>query len=136
MPREDFANNVLETAGQAGEFIPQAYYDPDGDCIEFIAKPDPFYGERIDDLVTVYYSQDSGEIIGSLIKGVSVFLKKLSKQLPGFRISIEDHGVRLEHIFQARVWVSTEPEKLPIIQYRKLEELAKETHAKADMIGV
>jgi hypothetical protein len=44
-------------------------YDPDGACIEFLAKPEPFYAERIDDLVTVYYSQDTHEVIGSLLKG-------------------------------------------------------------------
>ena len=56
-------------AQPAEDFKPTAVYDPDGDCIEFIAKPDPFYAERVDDLLTVYYSQESGEEVGSLIEG-------------------------------------------------------------------
>ena len=61
----------------AQQFRPTATYDPDGDCIEFLAKPDPFYAERVDDLVTVYYSQETNEVIGSLIKGVSRFCQEI-----------------------------------------------------------
>lgn len=61
-------------------FEPSATYDPDGDRIEFIARPDSFYAERVDDLVTVYYSHETNEIVGSLIKGVS----QLSRQTKVF----------------------------------------------------
>jgi hypothetical protein len=64
----DFAKQMMLLARDAEEFRPTATYDPDGDCIEFLAKPDAFYAERVDDLVTVYYSQDTGELIGSLIQ--------------------------------------------------------------------
>jgi hypothetical protein len=70
---EDFARTMLLLAKPAEQFRPTASYDPDGDCIEFLAKPDPFYAERVDDLVTVYYSQETGEVIGSLIKDVARF---------------------------------------------------------------
>ena len=64
----DFAKRMMLLAKPAEQFKPTATYDRDGDCIEFLAKPDPFYAERVDDLVTVYYSQETGEVIGSLIK--------------------------------------------------------------------
>jgi hypothetical protein len=73
----DFAKRMMLLARPAEQFEPTATYDPDGDCIEFLAKPDPFYGERVDDLVTVYYSQETNEVIGSLIKGVSKFCADL-----------------------------------------------------------
>jgi hypothetical protein len=76
MPNEDFAQHVLRLAKAAQPFKATAVYDPDGDCIEFLAKPDPFYAERIDDLVTVYYSQETHEVVGSLIKGVTPFCRK------------------------------------------------------------
>ena len=44
-----------------------ATYDLDGDCIEFLARPDPFFAEQVDDSLTVYRSQETGEIIGCLI---------------------------------------------------------------------
>jgi hypothetical protein len=101
----EFAKRMMLLAKPAEEFRPTATYDPDGDCIEFLAKPDPFYGERVDDLVTVYYSQETGEVVGSLLKGVSRFCKAMLEKLPGFKIEIHDGRVKLVHIFQAH-WVS------------------------------
>lgn len=69
----EFAKRMMLLARPGEHFEPTAVYDPDGDCIEFVAKPDPFIAERIDDLVTVYTSQETGELTGSLIKGVSKF---------------------------------------------------------------
>src|SRR5256885_16793176 len=101
----EFAKRMLLLARPERQFRPTATYDPDGDCIEFLAKPDPFYGERIDDLVTVYYSQESKEIIGSLIKGVSGLLKKH----PGLKIDVQDGRMRLVHLFRASFWNKQDP---------------------------
>ncbi|MCK4787137.1 MAG: hypothetical protein KAV87_25485, partial [Desulfobacteraceae bacterium] len=68
-----FVMRMAEDSKRTKPFKPNARYDPDGDCIEFFTKPHSFYAERIDDLVTVYYSHETKEIIGSLIKGVSEF---------------------------------------------------------------
>lgn len=115
-------------------FKPVAAYDPDGDCIEFLARPDPFYGERVDDLVTVYYSLDTGEVVGSLIKGISKFQEQIVRHLPGFRIVVQDGRVRLEHIFLARLWsVPTDPDDLRTLTYRKLIDVAGETDVEAEL---
>ena len=37
----EFAKRVTLLARPAEQFKPTATYDPDGDCIEFLAKPDP-----------------------------------------------------------------------------------------------
>src|SRR5437899_3068686 len=92
---EELAKRMLLLARPAEQFRPTATYDPDGDCIEFLAKPDPFWAERVDDLVTVYYSQETGEIIGSLIKGVSRFCSEFTKKNPGFRIVLDGSPARL-----------------------------------------
>lgn len=55
----DFAERMMLLARPVEQFEPTAIYDPDGDCIEFLAKPDRFYAERVDDLITVYYSQEA-----------------------------------------------------------------------------
>jgi hypothetical protein len=80
LTNDEFAAKVIELAGAAEQFRPTAYYDPDGDCIEFLARPDNFYGERVDDLVTVYYSEETGEVIGSLLKGVTSLCADLLKR--------------------------------------------------------
>ena len=136
MPNDEFARQVLRLAQEAGEFRPTATYDADGDCIEFLAKPEPFYGERVDDLVTVYYSQETGEVIGSLIKSVTPFCKSMLQKFPGFKIEVQDGRVRLEHMFLARLWTAADvsPDDLPTVaSYRKLIEVAKESDVEAQM---
>ena len=134
MPNDEFADQVLRMAGEEPQSQPTATYDPDGDCIEFLAKPDPFYAERVDDLVTVYYSQETGEIVGSLIKCVSAMRAQLLRDLPGFRIVIREGRVRLEHVFLARLWSEErQPDALPTITYRRLAELAEQTDAEAEL---
>jgi len=134
MPQDEFAKRMLLMAKPAAEFHPTATYDKDGDCIEFLAKSDPFYAERVDDLLTVYYSQETNEIIGSLIKGVSTFCKRLMESMPGFKIEIYDGKMKLQHIFLAQMWSKNlDPEDLATLTYKKLAEVAYETEVEADV---
>jgi hypothetical protein len=124
---EEFAKRMMLLAEPAEQFKPTAAYDPDGDCIEFLASPDPFYAERVDDLVTVYYSQETDQVIGSLIKGVSKFCSALSEKMPGFQIEIQDRRMKLQHIFLARLWSSQHaPRDLPTLTYKKLIAIAED----------
>jgi hypothetical protein len=130
----EFARRMMLLARPAEQFKPTATYDPDGDCIEFLAKPDPFFAERVDDLVTVYYSQETGELIGSLIKGVSGFCRDILAKLPGFQIEILDPPVSLQHIFQARLWSSPSPrDELDTLTYRKLIEISEEAVVEGEL---
>lgn len=133
MSNADFADAVRRIAGTPPAFEPRVTYDEDGDCIEFIAKPDAFYAERIDDLVTVYYSQETDEIVGSLVKGISKFLPQILKTFPGFGITIAAGRVRLNHIFLAKVWASAPAGRIPRLTYKKLIEMAEEVGAEAEM---
>ena len=134
LTNDEFAAKVLELVSPVEKFSPTAYYDPDGDCIEFLVRPDNFYAERIDDLVTAYYSQETGEIIGSLLKGVAVLCKKLLDQLPGFKIEIEHGKVKLVHIFLAKLWTSeVDPDDLTTLTYQKLIAVARETGVEVDL---
>lgn len=130
----DFAKRMMLLARPSEQFRPTATYDPDGDCIEFLAKPDPFYAERVDDLVTVYYSQETGEVVGSLIKGVVRFCSEFSKKNPGFHIVIEDGPFRLEHLFLARMWSAPQaPTEIQTLTYRKLIEVAGQTVVEGEL---
>lgn len=133
----EFAKRMMLYARPADQFRPSAVYDRDGDCIEFIAKSDPFYAERIDDLVTVYYSQETGELVGSLIKGVSKFCAEMAESMPGFRIEIHDGPVHLMHIFRAQLWSSAhDPNDLRTLTYRKLIDVAGETVIEGELCEV
>jgi len=131
---EEFAKRMMLLAQPAENFKPAATYDPDGDSIEFLARPDPFYAERVDDLLTVYYSQETNEVIGSLIKGVSGFCSQFLKEMPGFRIEIRDGRVKLEHIFRARLWSSGQgPQDLPTLTYQKLIAIAEDADVETEL---
>jgi hypothetical protein len=134
MSNDQFAKRMMLLAKPAERFRPTATFDPDGDCIEFLASPDSFYAERVDDLVTVYYSQETGEVVGSLIKGVSKFCRTILEKMPGFRIEIRDGRVSLEHIFRASLWFSRfAPDDLPTLTYQKLILMAEESEAEAEL---
>lgn len=133
----DFAKFVLGRVKPDEAFRPSATYDPDGDCIEFLARNDSFYAEWVDDLVTVYYSHETGEVVGSLITGVSRFQQRMSEKLPGFKIVIQDGHVRLEHIFLAGLWATRrDPGSLPVLTYKKLIQMAEDTAATAELCGL
>ncbi len=134
IPSSGFAAQMLQLAQNAPAFEPSATFDPDGDCIEFIAKPDSFYAEHIDDLVTVYYSHETNEIVGSLITGVSRFYRDVLQKVPGFKIEIHDGRVRLVQIFRARLWTSRlGPEDVLTATYRKLLEVAEVSNVEAEL---
>jgi len=132
MSNSEFAKHVREMALPAS-FVPHATYDANGDCVEFLFKPDNFYAERIDDLVTVYYSRNTKEPIGSLIKSVSSFCDSVSKKLPGFKITIVDGKVKLEHLFLAKMWTDDSP--VNSVTYRKLIDAASENKTEAELLG-
>ncbi len=137
LPNDEFAREVMRIARTEEPFQPRFDYDPDGDCIEFVFQPDPFYAERLDDLVTVYYSQETGEVIGSLIKGVRGFCKRVLETSPGFRIVFDDGRVKLEHIFLAQLLSRKDirPDDLASVTYPKLMRAAEESDAQAE-VGV
>lgn len=133
----EFAKRMMLLAQPAEQFKPTATYDPDGDCIEFLAKPDAFCAERVDDLVTVYYSQETGEVTGSLIKDVSAFCREMFQRIPGFRIEIQAGRVNLQHIFLARLWTERfAPDDLATLTYRKLIEVSAETPIEGELCCV
>jgi hypothetical protein len=130
----EFAKRMMLLAHPAERYQATATYDRDGDCIEFLAKPDPFFADRVDDLVTVYYSQETGEVVGSLIKGVSRCYREILTQLPGFQIEIHDGPISLQHFFLARMWSSVrDPEDLATLTYRKLVEVSRDALVEGEL---
>ena len=49
---------------------PTIEYDPDGDQIEAHLSRESYYGERINDDLTLYRSQATKEIVGFCVSGV------------------------------------------------------------------
>jgi hypothetical protein len=103
LTNDEFAKSVLSTPSPEEPFQPTATYDPDGDCIEYLIKPDNFYAHRVDELLTVYRSENTNELVGSFIKSVKSFWKKLILQSPAFGVIVQEGPVLLSHFFVARL---------------------------------
>lgn len=126
---EEFAKRVRDITDGVQCAGASAYYDPDGDCIEFLARAEEFWAERIDDLVTVYYSEQRGEVIGSLIKGVSRFIK----EHPNLAIFVEAGRVRLSHLFLAGLLCDQPNQQdLEVVTYKKKQQVYKELFERAE----
>ncbi len=137
MSKNEFGDYMLELAAKAPPFRPSALYDVDGDCTEFIASPEVYRAERLDDLVMVCYGQETGQIVGSLIKGISRFREQMREKIPGFIIEIEDGPIKLVHIFLAKLWTTRADADQPVrVTYRKLIEIARTTNVESELTEV
>lgn len=64
-------------------FQPTATYDPDKDCIEFIAKPGPIFAKYVDDHTTAYYNQETWEVIGLFVSATRL-ITQILPDYPGW----------------------------------------------------
>jgi hypothetical protein len=109
---------------------PTWYYDEDGDCIEFITSPDRFYAERKDDWVTAYYSYETQELVGSMIKDVS----KLLMEWPGFSgIEVCEGKVRLSHLYRLSGWSCARHDQAAATMYNALISKAEQSDARIEL---
>ena len=131
---EQFAEQVLRQAETADPKGPVARYDPDGDCLEFLAGPDPFYAERVDARLTVYYSENTGKIIGALVKSWSRLVSRITSHFPAFEIEVRDGPVKLTFLFHLALLSSESVEnKMVRIHYRKLIETTEQCRAEVEL---
>lgn len=134
MSDKEFERAVLGAVDPSRQFTPMASYDPDGDCIEFLFSDESFRAERFDCLVTVYYGRESGEIVGSLIKGVKTFIKDVLRHAPGFKIEIHDGKIKIAHLFTAKLWRFTDgPKGTELRVYQTLRDAAEQRGTEADI---
>lgn len=103
-------------------FKPCAYYDPDGDCFEFMISNEAFYAKRLDNWVTVYYSQQTGEVVGSLTKDI----QKLMRSFTALAVYVEGDEIDLVHVLVGPSCKSEDP--VVVKAYWAVIEKAKECH--------
>jgi hypothetical protein len=116
------ADQIIQAIGEPIEYFePFAFYNTDGDCIEFFIAGEKYYGERVDEFLTVYRDADTDAIVGSVIKNVKQLCRELSEKQPGFAIIIQNEKVRIQHLFIARILSQLRPANV----YKELAELAE-----------
>ncbi len=125
-----FIEECLQDCSPREAFSPVAFYNKDGDCIEFFASDEQYFAERVDHNLTVFYGESSGELVGSMIKGIS----SLVKEMPNIQIDVYDGKIKLSHIIRATAYNAKSQEEIvgrdedACLVYRKLKDKAEESN--------
>jgi len=110
-----------------GRFQPRAHYVAEGDTVIVYFKDDESHAERVDELLTVYRSMQTGEIVGCQIKSVRFILRKLG----AFGVHVEDGDVDLRVLFIAYAFAS---KKMPPSEtLEELRSAAETSHARVQL---
>ena len=89
---------------KAERFRPHPHYYRDSDSLTFFLKDEDVVARRVDELLTVYVSAKTEELVGAKIKGVRQILSTLGN----FGVTIKDAGLTLGMLFLAGMAVSRE----------------------------
>ena len=91
------------------------HYFPTGDYVTYYAKDERCYAERVDDLLTVFLSNETRELVGCKIKGV----KRLLDAMGMFGVVVKRDDKVLLEMFFVLAKFSTKDQ----VQRRRYEEV-------------
>lgn len=101
-------------------FRPVPHYFAQGDFVTYYFRNDPCYAEPVDDLLTVFLTFDTKELVGCKIKGVKHILRTAGH----FGVSLDDGDVRLGMFFF--VGAAVAKDEAQRCRYEQIGEKAKE----------
>jgi hypothetical protein len=102
-----YLDELLE-GRKAGGFSSVPHYFKDGDYITLFLTNERCYASRVDDLLTVYYSDANGDFVGCKVKGVRDLLENLRHN---FKVTVDDGEVRLGWLFLCAAARSSAPSR-------------------------
>ena len=124
MTDKEYADAVFEITAQVqGEFKPFVFPNEDGDCVEFFVSQKEYYAKRIDDYLTLYLEEETGEIAGFVVKNITRILDNVSAGMDCSFV-IRDGEMCLEAMFAAMVW-SDDRRFTFVREYRRVASIAK-----------
>jgi hypothetical protein len=115
----------LETAKPKG-FEPRPYFGPHEDSLTFYFHNAESYGKRVDDLLTLFLSVKSDELVGCQVKGIRRNLKRLGN----FGIAIKHGKVRLDLFFHLLAFLAEKPQQRQ--KYLDLSQRTKDVEVQFD----
>ena len=122
--------NLAEFAkGRMPEFRPYKRYCSESDCLEIFVGGDDAYAERVDDLLTVYWSEsDNDALMGCEIKGV----REIVAEAGAIGVAIAKNGrLKLAGLFMA--YQGLHPDKIPVRTYHKLVRFAMKNNEELEL---
>jgi hypothetical protein len=81
--------------------FPLLHVDEEADCFEVFLTDEAYYGERVDGRVTIYRGQESGELVGILLKGAKNWVARILSEFNPLRYEIVDGKIKLGLLFIA-----------------------------------
>lgn len=103
-------------------FKPYSRYCRESDCLEFFVGGDDAHAERVDRVLTVYWSEeDDDALMGCEIKGV----RKLVEEAGAVGVEIAKGG-KLQLSALITAYRGLYPERIPVRSYDKLMRFARE----------
>src|SRR5439155_11625972 len=115
----------LERARPKG-FEPRPYYGHEEDCLTFYFDNAESYARRVDELLTLFLSVKTDELVGCQVKGV----RKNLKRLGNFGIAIKHGKVRLDLFFHLLAFLAKEPQQRE--RYLDLSKRSKDVEVELD----
>jgi hypothetical protein len=115
----------LEKARPRG-FKPRPFYGTEEDSLTFHFANDESYAKRVDELLTLFLSLKTDELVGCQVKGVRMKLKRLGD----FGISIKHGKVRLALVFHLLAFLAEKPAMRQ--RYLELSERSKNVNLELD----
>jgi len=96
-------------------FHPHPFISKDGDFLTYFFRDCDYYAERVDDYLTEYHANDTGEVIGVKVKGI----RHLFDALGEYELWVwHDGELMLSMLINAGLTLTKEPEVLP--RYQRL----------------
>lgn len=87
---KEFAS-FLKEMRPTGEFVAKPFYEPRTDSLIFYARNVSSYGKRLNQLLTLFLSNEDHSLVGCELKGV----KRLLKRVDGCAVFVHDHKIKL-----------------------------------------
>lgn len=115
----------LETAKPRG-FEPRPYYGPEEDSLTFYFDTAESYGKRVDELLTLFLSVSTDELVGCQVKGIRKNLQRLGH----FGIAIKHGKVRLDLVFHLLAFLAEKPQQRQ--KYLDLSQRTKDAEIEFD----
>lgn len=95
---DDFVNDLDLSVVDTGDTakIGKPWYNSLGDCVHFQTTSAAYFGERVDEFLTIFRRHEDREPIGFQLKGVAALIEKLP--IDGLQIQVEVDGKSLRKV--------------------------------------
>jgi hypothetical protein len=94
---EQFLQKEFDSVSERS--FPMLHVDEEADCFEVFLTDEPYYGERVDSRVTIYRGQESGDLVGILLKSANSWVMRILNEFEQLQCGVVDGEIQLGLLF-------------------------------------